>query len=588
MNEQQRMTADDDNAEQTWAVDVSAIGAAVGLPEEQMAEDLASVLPEAGGAIVPDADAAEPPAEAEGGGGLLHPNVPRSDAAVVPEEEDVGRVFTVQGIHRLDNRSFLHLPHLPSGITEVTFSEVQRAPPVPAQQPLAESAQEQEQEPTVEWIEAQVISSDRVEDDPEDGRPIAVEPASGEPADMLVFRCRPTPESTAALGDSDGHKGAAPDDGAAGVPARRLSLSSRRPTTASVPDAEKVVAMKIERKVPIIGWAILTVAVLCMSSTDMGFHVLGDEATLLTRLSWRFICTTLILAPWAITRFVASQNVRNSLGSPTRVLLVGCAAVGWWFHFGTFVVALHMTRASLALLFNNMTPILLLSLRLIRREPILLSEGAGALVALAGLIVITLSAPAPAAGAEHEAADSSKKNLGCLIALSGTLGSVMYLFACKRLRPVMEPAVQFALIAFGAWALTIPVLLLGPARAPLGIEPTGVFGFLMPRKLPVALGAALFVEVLGNLGFVVALKYISPLVVSVLALLGPVIASAENVWWRHMSPPTPLACVGMLVTIVGTAVVIAGSSASTTKVQVALQQVQPQLQEQQHATAKQY
>jgi drug/metabolite transporter (DMT)-like permease len=97
----------------------------------------------------------------------------------------------------------------------------------------------------------------------------------------------------------------------------------------------------------------------------------------------------------------------------------------------------------------------------------------------------------------------------------------------------------------------------------------GVFGWARRDKVGEALGAAFVCEIMGNLGIVVALKYVSPLVVSVATLLAPLVTALEGLVVGEPMPPI-VAWAGMLITLCGTALVVYGASSSKTTVDVGL------------------
>lgn len=420
--------------------------------------------------------------------------------------------------------SLLHLPMLPSGIDTVSIST---APEPPGRHQGIRALHD------ASWLAAELPGQTELEDS------LLVELERNPRLDRATIELKPAPD-----------------------------VDTLRLTTTMRAGAPVHLQMTLQRSVPPLGWAILCVGLLCMSSSELGFRLLGDDVSLLVRLAWRFQVASLYLLPWACVRIVSSKNVRATLVRKQHWLLLACAGAGWWYHFLTFCASLYFIPAPMALLFNNLVPLLLLIARVVRCAPLTLAEAGGALLAFGGSIVLALS------GSEHtqRSAPSSAAELpiaGTLIAASGALGGVAYMLACKRLRPLMEPIVQMALICSIAWVLMFPVLfaLRGSAFAHLGLGEGNVFGWLSRDKWARALCASFVCEIMGNLFVLLALKYLSPLAVAVTTLLSPVVAAAEGLLVGEPAPNL-VAWIGMLITLGGTAAVIVGTSTSTTTVGV--------------------
>jgi len=327
----------------------------------------------------------------------------------------------------------------------------------------------------------------------------------------------------------------------------------------------------VEKSVPVVGWAIVALALAGSSFTTVMFASMGTDVHIVTRLSWRMQAGSIILLPIAVHTLARSASMRRALANPQNLALVLLSGAAWFAHFLTFVLALDMTSAANALLFNSLTPLLLLGLALVQRQPILRSEGMGAVVAVAGAGILAMSHAEPE-GAVSEP-DPARARLGDVVAFLGSFGGLCYMIACKRLRPVLSPMVTMCLMngIAGAAAAAVAVLCVDP-------EPYGAFsarGFLgwlgsAVRFVPTVV-AAFICDILGNMGFIVALKYLPALVISVVILLQPLGATVVGVSVGLDKVPDPLAAAGMLVTVLGTAMVVLGAAGKTsTTVDVAL------------------
>lgn len=337
----------------------------------------------------------------------------------------------------------------------------------------------------------------------------------------------------------------------AGIP----STESKRSLSALI------VEVVVSRSVPSVGWIILACALLGSSSGGFAYALIGGKPSALTILFWRLTAiTTVFAAPTAIS-ICTSSKLRRVLTSRGVWLLLLTAAVGTAFQNGCFAIAVAHTSPANALLFNNMTPIFLLALKALRGNTLEPLEIGGAAVAiLGGLIVCNSSAPAFEPPAEQRS-----ELLANLVALAGSLGGVLYLTTNAELRPLLPAPVQFGLVNALAAACVFPLALtlaVGGERAPLDCSRDGMFGWARPEpdRLGVFAYIVLVSDSIGSLGWVVSLRYFSPLAISVVILLLPIASVVEGVVTRLRAAPSFLSMLGLLTLICGTLEVVVAES----------------------------
>lgn len=336
------------------------------------------------------------------------------------------------------------------------------------------------------------------------------------------------------------------------------SLLPRIPTSASGErerERRHVHAHIMDRSPSCVGWLIVSVALVTSSATAIMYEAIGEDISHVVRLAWRFSAVAVILGPAAVSGLMRSKRTWRALRKPSLLALVVFSGFSWFAHFITFVLALGMTSAANALLFNSLTPLLLLVQALIVGESVLRTEALGAVAAVSGAAILAASEGSAAGGAEDEMWSLA----GDVLAFSGSFGGLGYMVACKRLKSEMSSL--FFFWSMNVWAGFFTIIAASLTGSPLDLSSGGIFGWLADaQRLAPTASAAIVCDILGNLGIVAAISLLSPLVVSVLILLQPLIATAEGVVLRSEQIPELQAMVGMLTTVAGTALVVLGAS----------------------------
>jgi len=227
--------------------------------------------------------------------------------------------------------------------------------------------------------------------------------------------------------------------------------------------------------------------------------------------------------------------------------------------------------------------VLLLGLKAARGERLEVLELGGAIVAVLGGATVAVSAASeaaaaaaadPASASAAPAAElsavqrflSASPMVGNLVAFLGSFGAVGYLLCNQELRPLMPAPVQFGLINAVGALYVLPLVALGAegVKAPLDASREGVFGWLRaePDRLGVAAYIACVADGMGAMGWVLALKYMSPLTISVVILIMPIAATIEGVAAGLRGLPSLLGALGSLTLLTGTLGVVLASSGS--------------------------
>lgn len=377
-------------------------------------------------------------------------------------------------------------------------------------------------------------------------------------------------------------EGASLDKPPAGTPERQP-----RPSPTPTVDAVPVVTAAARAS----AYAIALCALVANAGTGLAFAAVRRsgcaDASFALLISWRLLFAALWLLPYTVVQLWRSTTLRRALAQPHNARLVACAGVAWWAHNYPFAMALEVISVATALLFCTLSPLVLLGWRALGRRPISPLEAAGAVIAVGGSALLALAsgasvrAAAQAGGVEGvlgtdvdpgdagdgglwrwPAAPQPRALAAQATAFAAAIGGAIYFVQCGAARAArVDGVVLFAACNVVACALCVPALaLLGPGTVPLDASLLGLFGFARPAAIgPIAI-AALTVDVLGNLGYIVALRALSPLTVSVIILLQPLLAQAYAVLLQGEAAPSPLGAAAMLITIVGVFCVVRGEA----------------------------
>lgn len=263
---------------------------------------------------------------------------------------------------------------------------------------------------------------------------------------------------------------------------------------------------------PVAAWALLGVALVAVSSAGAVLQGM-DQVRPLLRASWRMQGTALVLLPGFLYQIRVID--RPSMGR-SEWGIVAASSVFLAIHFGSWVWSLDNTSLVHSLLFVNTHPLVLVALmpvmgRAIRRGHVLgVSIGfAGAAIALFDL----------GDGGEVSAA-------GDAAAFLGAATVVGYLLAGRYLRS--ERGVPIFVYAFpvtlgaGVWLSISAVVIEGASLGSISPE-SSLLGWTDLSWLAWVAYLSLGPGLCGHTGINTVLRWISPIIVSIVLLLEPVL-----------------------------------------------------------------
>eukprot|EP00978_Attheya_sp_CCMP212_P036053 scaffold160925_cov52-Attheya_sp.AAC.1 len=269
----------------------------------------------------------------------------------------------------------------------------------------------------------------------------------------------------------------------------------------------------------------LLTAVVAVSSNATAMSLLqGVPAPL--KLYWKMTGTALILAVFAGSSIYKDGLPKLNLG---QWMTFTMAAVCFVVHTLLFVIALNYTTIGNAVIFTNSQAVLLLIGKAFVGEPVVLVEGAGAMVAFAGAMVCVSDSGESSQSEDH----NSRAMWGDTLALCSAVAGVGYLTFAKAIRPYMNVSTPFSF-----------------SRDPYH----GLFGWTAWRfdRLAVLVWLILICNLIGTMGFVRAMKHLDNIIIAVATLMEPMIASFVAFELKVGLLPGPLGWLGNVMVALGT------------------------------------
>lgn len=324
-------------------------------------------------------------------------------------------------------------------------------------------------------------------------------------------------------------------------------------------DTNLEVTVVVHRQVPLIGYLLLLLSLVAISSVGVALDMEKNVSPLL-KIFWRNTVSSITTLPLAIYAIRTNGAPRMSKDLVITMVLTGAA---YAFYLGSYVVSLSLTSLGHATLFNNAHSLLLVFVKLVLGQPVAILEGLGAAVGVAGGAVTTMD---PTVSTEKVVSPTA---LGDIVALVGALGGATYFVLAKKLRARMDLIVfMCSLTATSAVVLLVTMLAMGEELSLSTDVHHGLLGWInpVPDRLFIALYLVLVCDLMGTMGYISVMKYFDPIVISVVCLLEPIVATAMGIVVGVDAIPGALTFVGATLVIGGTLMVIATQSEKTEQI----------------------
>lgn len=310
-----------------------------------------------------------------------------------------------------------------------------------------------------------------------------------------------------------------------------------------VASADPVAAESEGALVPFHAWLILGVALLAVSSAGAVFEMVEGVAGL-TKAAWRLQATTLVLLPGFIVQYSRAdadlrESWKGSLGLLTASGICLC------LHFGSWLMSLDHTTLTHSLLFVTAHPLVIIVGLWLMRRPATRMQSIGALVGFAGAAVVV-------GGGGEEAGVSL---YGDFLAFIGAVTVVGYLVIGRMVRGWM-PLFLYAFPVTAVSAILLTIWAVQAERLVMSLDDmTGSFGWLSAVWVAYFSYLALGPGLAGHTGINAVLRWIPPLIISMVLILEPVIGSVIGWALGVDSVPGTWTLVGGALMVAGLALV---------------------------------
>lgn len=298
-------------------------------------------------------------------------------------------------------------------------------------------------------------------------------------------------------------------------------------------DRDLIGMVDSESKIPSrsVQYLVLGLGILAISSGAILIRLAQEAGAPSSTIAfWRTMLSALIILPLTLSRH--RSEIRALPGPSWALAILSGFLLG--VHFATWINSLALTSIISSTVLVSTVPIwVALASPILLKEPISRGVKQGIALALAGTVIISLSALAnPSQG--------SNPLLGNVLALMGGLSYAGYLIIGRRLRPHLSLA-SYITIVYGMAGLTLLIVNLLVGTPLLGYGSSVFFLFLV---------IAVFPQLVGHSSLNWALSFLPAAYVAVVAISEPVGATIlAMVLFGEF--PEPLVILGSVVILTG-------------------------------------
>lgn len=330
----------------------------------------------------------------------------------------------------------------------------------------------------------------------------------------------------------------------------------------------------VERKVPLVGYVILIFGLFALASVGAALDLQEGTVSPTMKSYWRLQSTSICLFPLAVVSMAQTpkEKLEEQWSSLTRrelFLLLPLCAASYAVLTGAFVIALEMTSLANAFILSNLASIVIIFSNFVIGIKILPLEGTGAFIGLSGALVCALAPHAvavEATGRMLSTLAAGQEQIGDAIAFLASLGTALYLTLAKKLRYKMDLFVFMFLLFTLASVFMLCFMIVTGEEVQLSTDPNvGIIGWMniVPDRLPLELYMAIVCNIVGTTGYIAVMKYFDPVVITMVMLTEPAIATLLGIIAGVETIPATQIMVGNAFVILGSIIVIASESHKT-------------------------
>jgi len=288
---------------------------------------------------------------------------------------------------------------------------------------------------------------------------------------------------------------------------------------------------------PIVGYVVLVAGLIALSSIGAALDLQQGGVSPEMKIFWRLNSTSILFLFLAAKRLNRQEFARFNLCQ--LLIEMPFAAVNYAILNTTFAQSLELTSLVNAFILSNMASLLMIGSKVALGIPVLFFEGLGAMIGFGGALICAAAGNGDDDVSEAHRAiltesleDASNNHLemtGNILAFSSSVSTAIYLTVAKRLRPQVDLVLfMFMIFTLASLFLLLYIITYSGQEYEFSFDPViGIFGWInsQPDRLPLELYIAAIVNGVGTMGYVAVMKYFDPVVVSMVMLMEPIIAT---------------------------------------------------------------
>ena len=213
---------------------------------------------------------------------------------------------------------------------------------------------------------------------------------------------------------------------------------------------------------------------------------------------------------------------------------------------------------------SNLASLIIIGSKFVLGSPVLFLEGIGAAIGMLGALICAYAGSDSTGTEDHHSGNIAL--IGNILAFLASVSTALYLTVAKTMRPKVDLFVFMLFIFTYAAVAVLAYMIWAGQPFEVSTDPTiGLFGWvdLQMDRLPLELWMAIICNLLGTTGYIAIMKYFDPVVVSMVMLMEPIVASLMGAVAGVSTLPGLVTWAGDGVVVVGSILVILSGSKKT-------------------------
>jgi len=300
-----------------------------------------------------------------------------------------------------------------------------------------------------------------------------------------------------------------------------------------------------------LAFLVLLLAMLSIASGGVAMRKFSPEVQKKPILisMWRYQMMLIFVLPitiFQLKRMKPEERAGMKQVKLWLLVIVGGISVSLWT--GTWAVSIMFTTLTRAYLLNNCQPLLIVIWNKIRRHPVNKMHFLGVFLGIVGLLFVCLSS-----GLTDHQKFSARELIGDGIAFGVSIAAAIYISIGGRIRNQLPAFVYFAPAAL------ISVIIFGIGTVTIEhSHPIEFFGWTAKSEIGIVAWLALVTGLLGISLISVVMKYLPPLVISIVLLFEPIAASIMAIMVKVEPLPNAWTWAGAILVSLGILIVTLG------------------------------